>query len=172
MPLDVLPGCPQLAVAADTAAGEDGSLAGVSEAELIGLVCGWHRVEAHAAGRKLAAIAELDRRNPNPEDAEFTADQLACALGESRARAGELIGTAGHLDTHLPGTAAALCDGTISLGKARIMPGWTAASTNCAPAPTSTCCWAKIPGPVRTAPQLRLPARPPTWGADSPATSR
>jgi hypothetical protein len=125
MPLDVLPGCAQLAVAADAAAGDDG-FAGVSEAELIGIVGGWDRVEAHAAARKLAAIAELDRRNPAPEDAEFTADQLACALGESRARADELIGTAGHLDTHLPGTKAALYNGTISLAKARIIAAATA----------------------------------------------
>jgi hypothetical protein len=126
MALDVLPGCAQLAVAADAAAGDDDGFAGMSEAELIGLVCAWDRVEAHAAGRKLAAIAELGRRNPAPEDAEFTADQVACALGESRARADELIGTAGHLDTHLPGTRAALLDGTISLGKARLITTATA----------------------------------------------
>src|SRR6516225_2266219 len=47
MALDVLPGSAQLAVAADAAC-EDDSFAGVSEAELIGLVCGWDRVEAHA----------------------------------------------------------------------------------------------------------------------------
>jgi hypothetical protein len=64
MTLDVLPGCPQLAVAADTAAGEDGGFASVSEAELIGVMCGWDRVEAHAHARKLAAVAELARRNP------------------------------------------------------------------------------------------------------------
>ena len=120
MVFDVLPGCAQLAVAADAAA-EDDRFAGVSEAELVGIMCGWDRVEAHAAARKLAVIAELSRRNPAPEDAEFTADQVACALGESRFRAGELTGTAGHLDTHLPGTKAALRDGTLSLGKARII---------------------------------------------------
>jgi len=58
MPLDVLPGCPQLAVAADAAGGEDGRFAGVSEAELVGVVCAWDRVEAHAGARKLAAIAD------------------------------------------------------------------------------------------------------------------
>ena len=45
-------------VAADAAA-EDGRFAGVSEAELAGVVCAWDRVEAHAGARKLAAIAEL-----------------------------------------------------------------------------------------------------------------
>ena len=124
MVFDVLPGCAQLAVAADAAAGDD-RFAGVSEAELVGLMCAWDRVEAHAAARKLAVIAELDRRNPGPEDAEFTADQVACALGESRFRADELTGTAGHLDTHLPGTGAALRDGIVSLGKARIIAAAT-----------------------------------------------
>ena len=48
----------------------DDRFAGVSEAELVGVVCAWDRVEAHAAARKLAAVAELDRRNPGPaEDA-------------------------------------------------------------------------------------------------------
>ncbi|MGH3162917.1 MAG: hypothetical protein ACRDOC_13625, partial [Streptosporangiaceae bacterium] len=37
MVFDVLPGCAQLAVAADAAAGEDGGFAGVSEAELVGV---------------------------------------------------------------------------------------------------------------------------------------
>ena len=67
MPLDVLPGCAGLAVAAEAAA-EDG-FAGVSEAELVGVMCGWDRVEAHAHARKLAAVAELARRNPGELDA-------------------------------------------------------------------------------------------------------
>src|SRR5690349_21599905 len=124
MALDVLPGCAQLAVAADAAGDDD--FAGVSEAELVGVMCAWDRVEAHAAARKLAVIAELDRRNPRPEDAEFTADEIANALGESRFRADELLGTAGHLDTHLPGTSAALRDGIVSLAKARIIVAATA----------------------------------------------
>jgi hypothetical protein len=124
MVFDVLPGCAQLAVAADAAAGDD-EFDGVSEAELVGVVCAWDRVEAHAAARKLAAIGELSRRNPEPGDAEFTADQVANALGESRFRADELTGTAGHLDTRLPGTSAALRDGTVSLGKARIIAAAT-----------------------------------------------
>ena len=50
MVFDVLPGCVQLAVAADAAAADDRS-AGVSEAELVGVVPAWDRVEAHAAAR-------------------------------------------------------------------------------------------------------------------------
>jgi hypothetical protein len=126
MPLDVLPGSPGLALAADAAAGEDDRFAGVSEAELLGVVCAWDRVEAHAGARKLAAIAALARRNPAPEDAEFTADQVAYALGESRGRAGTLIDLAQTLETRLPGTAAALDDGTVSRYKAEIIARATA----------------------------------------------
>jgi hypothetical protein len=125
MPLDVLPGCAGLAVAADAAAGDD-RFAGVAEAELIGVVCAWDRVEAHAGARKLAAIAELARRNSAPEDEEFTADELANALAESRGRAGVLIDLAQTLQTRLPGTAAALDEGTISRYKAEIIARATA----------------------------------------------
>ena len=63
MVFDVLPGCAQLAVAADAAAGDD-RFAGVSESELVGIMCAWDRVEAHVAARKLAVVAELSRRTP------------------------------------------------------------------------------------------------------------
>ena len=120
MPLDVLPGCAGLAVAADVAARDD-TFGGVSEAELVGVVCAWDRVEGHAHARKLAAVAELARRNPGELDAEFTADQIAYALGESRARADGLIGMAQSFRTRLPGAAAALTGGTISRYKAEII---------------------------------------------------
>jgi Domain of unknown function (DUF222) len=126
MIFDVLPGCAGLAVAADAAAGEDGRFGGVSEAELAGVLCGWDRVEAHAAARKLAVSAELARRNPAPPDAEFTADQVAYALAESRGRADTLVDLAQTLHTRLPGTAAALDDGTISRYKAEIIARATA----------------------------------------------
>ena len=125
MVLDVLPGCAGLAVAADAAAGDDGRFGGVSEAELVGVMCGWDRVEAHAHARKLAAIAELARRNPGELDQEFTGDQVAYALGESRARADSLIGMAQALPARLPGTMAGLEDGTVSRYKAEIIAGAT-----------------------------------------------
>ena len=63
-----MPGCAQLAVAADAAVSDgDGpgdSFGGVTDQELVGLVCAWDRVEAHAAARKLVAVAEVFRRNP------------------------------------------------------------------------------------------------------------
>jgi hypothetical protein len=66
MPLDVLPGCAQLAVAADAAAGEDGGFGGVSEAELVGVLCAWDRIEAHAHARKLAALTRWGSPGPGP----------------------------------------------------------------------------------------------------------
>jgi Domain of unknown function (DUF222) len=121
MVLDVLPGCAGLAVAAG-----DGGFDGVSEAELVGVLCAWDRMEAHAHARKLAAVAGLARRNPGPLDQEFTADQLACALGESLGRTESLVGMAQTLPTHLPGTEAALDDGTVSRYKAEIIARATA----------------------------------------------
>ena len=112
MAWDAVPGCAQLAVAADAAVDGGGAgdgFGGVADHELVGLVCAWDRVEAHAAASKLVAIAEVFRRNP--EDGfepgpgrmpavvhEFTRDQLALALGESRAAADWLLTVAWHLD--------------------------------------------------------------------------
>jgi hypothetical protein len=52
---------------------------------------------------------------------EFTEDELAAALGESRGHAGHLLTLARQLETRLPGTKAALRDGTISRYKAEII---------------------------------------------------
>ena len=136
MAWDVTPGCAQLAVAADAAldagGGPGGSLSGVADHELIGLVCAFDRAEAYMAARKLVAIAEVFRRNPEdgfePEPGqmpavvhEFTCEQLAYALGESRAQAGWLLTTAWHLATRLGGTLDTLRDGTITRGKAELI---------------------------------------------------
>src|ERR1700749_3896802 len=135
MAWDVMPGCAQLAVAADAAVDGGGAgdgFGGVADQELVGLVCAWDRVEAHAAARKLAAVAEGFRRNPEdgfePEPGrmpavvhEFTRDQLALALGESRAAADWLLTVAWHLAGRLAGTLEALRDGTISRGKAELI---------------------------------------------------
>jgi hypothetical protein len=91
LPLDVMPACPDLALLADRAAGGDDSYRGVSDDELIGVLCAWDRLESHTAARKLAAIAELSRRRPPVEtpssgrpagsaEEDFTADELAHVL--------------------------------------------------------------------------------------------
>ena len=128
-------GLRELAVAADAAVdggGPGDSFGGVADQELVGLVCAWDRVEAHAAARKLVAIAEVFRRNPEdgfePEPGqmpgvvhEFTRDQLALALGESRTAADALLTAAWHLATRLGGTLDALAGGTISRPKAELI---------------------------------------------------
>ena len=84
------------------------------------------------AARKLVAIAEVFRRNPEdgfePEPGqmpqvvhEFTRDQLALALGESRDRADALLTVAWHLAARLGATLDALRDGTITRHKAELI---------------------------------------------------
>jgi len=84
------------------------------------------------AARKLIAIAEMFRRNPEdgfePEPGqmpavvhEFTRDQLALTLGESRAAADWLLTVAWHLATRLGATLGALRDGIITRGKAELI---------------------------------------------------
>ena len=146
MAWDVMPGCAQLAVAADAAVGGGGpadsfsglapwqadSFSGVADHELVGLVCAFDRAEAHMAARKLVAVAEVFRRNPEdgfePEPGqmplvvhEFTRDQLALALGESRAAADGLLTVAWHLATRLGATLGALRAGVITRGKAELI---------------------------------------------------
>src|ERR1700724_1558287 len=84
------------------------------------------------AARKLAAVAEIFRRNPEAGLAaepgqmpavvhEFTRDQLAYALGQSRAGADWLLTVAWHLATRLGATLQALTDGIITRGKAELI---------------------------------------------------
>ena len=138
MALDVMPACPELALAADAAVGPDDCYEGASDAELAGVLCAWDRLEAHMAARKLAAAAELIRRRPEPgcDPAgaarmpaaweEFTGDELAQVLAESRGRADGTLTVALALAARLPGTRAALRDGTITRSKAEVIACATA----------------------------------------------
>jgi hypothetical protein len=137
MCLDVMPATPDLALLADAAAGPDDSYAGASDDELIGVLCAWDRLASHMTARMLAAITELRRRRPVPDvptsgrpagsaDEDFLADEIAHVLAESRRAADGLAGVAGALDGKLPGTRAALLDGTITPIKARIIATATA----------------------------------------------
>jgi hypothetical protein len=138
MALDVMPACPELALAADAVVGPEDCYDGASDAELAGVLCAWDRLEAHMAARKLAAAAELIRRRPVPgcpPDGparmpaaydEFTGDELAQVLAESRGRADGTLTLALALETRLPGTKAALRDGTITRYKAETI-AWAAA---------------------------------------------
>lgn len=94
--MDTMPGRSELAQFADEAAGEDDSFQGASDDEVLGLLCAWDRMEAHAAARKHAAVAELIRRRPAPGYVsegparmpavwdEFTRSELCTVLAQSR----------------------------------------------------------------------------------------
>ena len=131
--LDVAPGGPVLLGLADRAAGDDDRFAGVSDDELLGVVCGADRCEAAASALKHAAVAALIRRRPapgcilqGPADMpkgwdEFTSGELAPALGESRIAMDGLLELAYDLAVKLPGTRALFRDGIISRYKAQII---------------------------------------------------
>src|SRR5580692_9235363 len=132
-PLDTAPGCLTLGQFAEEAAGEDDRYPGASDDELAGAICAWDRVEAYAGSRKHAAVAELIRRRPAPGAAvqgpaqmpeacdEFVAQELAAALGESRAAAGDIVSVAEELEISLPGTKAAFRAGILGRRKALII---------------------------------------------------
>ena len=138
MLMDVMPGRPELAVLADEAAGPQDRFDGASDDEVLGVLCAWDRVEAHAAARKHAAVAELIRRRPAPGHApegparmppvweEFTASELGAVLGQSRWDADHLLGLAHDLEVKLPGTKAAFLDGIVNAEKAEIIARATA----------------------------------------------
>jgi hypothetical protein len=123
---------------AEEAAGDDDRYPGASDDELVGAICAWDRVEAYAGSRKHAAVAELIRRRPAPGAAvqgparmpeacnEFVAQELAAALGESRAAAGDIVSVAEELEINLPGTKAAFRSGILGRRKAMIIAEATA----------------------------------------------
>ena len=133
MLMDTMPGRPELAGFADEAAGADDRFDGVSDDEVLGVLCAWDRVEAHAAARKHAAVAELIRRRPAPGYApegptrmpavwdEFTASELCTVLAQSRWSADHMLGLAHDLEVKLPGTKAAFLDGIVDQEKAGII---------------------------------------------------
>ena len=113
------------------AAGRVTAFGGAADHELVGLVCAWDRLEAHMAARKLIAIAEIFRRNPEdgfePEPGRMPPGGArvhpgsagADALGESRAAADWLLTVAWHLATRLGATLEALADGDDHPGQGR-----------------------------------------------------
>jgi hypothetical protein len=60
-PLDTAPGCATLGSFLEDAAGDDDRYLGVTDDELLGVICAWDRDEASACVRKHAAVAELIR---------------------------------------------------------------------------------------------------------------
>jgi hypothetical protein len=138
MLLDTMPGCGALAGFAAEAAGEDDRYAGACDDEVAGAISAWDRVEAYAAARKHAAVAEFIRRRPRPgspldspaqmpEDwDESVTAEVAGVLAESRHAADAMLGLAYDLEVKLPGTAAAFRDGTLRQSKVAIIARATA----------------------------------------------
>ena len=128
-----MPGCGALAGFAGEAAGEDDRYAGACDDEVAGAVAAWDRVEAYAAARKHAAVAEFIRRRPRhgsplqgparmPEswDESITAE-VAGVLAESRSAADAMLDLAHDLEVKLPGTKAAFYDGVLRQSKVAII---------------------------------------------------
>jgi hypothetical protein len=138
MALDVMPGCGALAGFAAEAAGEDDRYAGACDDEVAGAVAAWDRVEAYAAARKHAAVAEFIRRRPRPGsplegsaqlpeswDESITAE-VAGVLAESRSATDAMLDLAHDLEVKLPGTRAAFFDGVLRQSKVAIIARATA----------------------------------------------
>ena len=133
-PLDVGPGCAALGSFLEDTAGDDDA----SDDELLGIICAWDRVEAHASAGKHAAIARLIRRRAAPDCApdgpaempehwdEFTSRELGAVLGVGSGDASELLDLAWHLEVNLPGTKAAFDAGILSRDKAAVIAYATA----------------------------------------------
>jgi Domain of unknown function (DUF222) len=140
--LDGLPGGHELGFFADSMAGDGDRYPGASDDELDGVIKAWDRVEAHAAARKHAAIAEFIRRRPEagcePPDPggmpdrwdEFAVDELRVLLAESKAAAERLMDRAQQLTARLPGTMAAYRSGRLRQSKVTIIVDVTAPLDN------------------------------------------
>jgi hypothetical protein len=136
-PLDTVPGCAALGLFAEDASDTGDGYRSATDDEVLGLICAWGRVEANASARKHGAVAELIRRRPAlgcaPEGPagmpagwdEFTAAELAPALGQSRGAAEDMLGLAHDLEVKLPGTKAAFRSGVLNEDKAAIIAAAT-----------------------------------------------
>src|SRR5580692_3883056 len=133
MLLDVMPGCGALAGFAAEAAGDGDRYEGACDDEVAGAIAAWDRVEAWAAARKHAAVAEFIRRRPRAGSAvegaarlpadwdESITAEVAGVLAESRHAADAMLGLAYDLEVKLPGTAAAFRDGILRQSKVTII---------------------------------------------------
>jgi hypothetical protein len=138
MLLDTMPGCGALAGFAAEAAGDDDRYEGACDDEVAGAIAAWDRVEAYAAARKHAAVAEFIRRRPRPGSAvegaarmpeswdESITAEVAGILAESRWATNGMLDLAHDLEVNLPGTKAAFRDGILRQSKVVIIARATA----------------------------------------------
>jgi len=129
--MDAAPGGAALFGFAENVAGDDDRFGGASDDELTGVICALDRAEAAASAVKLAAVAELIRRRPDPGCEpvldepggweEFTGSELAHALADTRWAADTMLDLAWTLAVKLPGTRAAFRSGILRQSKAEII---------------------------------------------------
>jgi hypothetical protein len=114
--------------------GADGRCAGASDDEVFGVLGQWGAAGSWLEGRKLAVVRELIRRRPderNPGTATKSglpwdwdarlAREVSLQLGVSIPAAGKLIWVAWALEARLPGIGAALDEGRLDPGRARLV---------------------------------------------------
>lgn len=98
-------------------------LSGADDHALVAAVAGWGRVEAAAAARRLAVIAELVERTTSGHGArsrwacdgwDATAAEVAAAAGSTRGRASNQMYVATALRHRLPQVAGLFAEGTLS----------------------------------------------------------
>jgi hypothetical protein len=122
--LDIAPGGSVVMSHIEKAASDDGRFTGVSDDELLGIIAAADRCEAAGSALKHAAVAALIRRRPGKVPgswAEFTDQELASVLAESRHAAEAMLDLADDLDIKLPGTRALFRAGLISRYQAQII---------------------------------------------------
>ncbi len=125
---------PGSALAAWLGQAEPGRL---DEAGLINSITGWRKLTSWAQAHELAAVAELGRRRGVMDDpeldrdparelsAEFAPNEVAMALTLTQYAAEWWMSLAVSISRRLPGTWSALSQGTIDLGRAKLIDLWT-----------------------------------------------
>jgi hypothetical protein len=185
-PLDVAPGGGTLLGLAEYAAGQDDRFPGSTDDELTGIICALDRAEAAACALKHAAVTELIRRRPGTGCEltgparmpviweEFTEQELADALAETRWAASGMLDLAQDLTVKLPGTYAAFRAGVLRQSKveiiARAVAGLDPDEAQAAEAKVLDRAGRLTPGGPRSGtPSWRSPRTRPPNGAKTPS---
>jgi hypothetical protein len=125
---------PGPALAAWLGQAEPGQL---DEAGLVNSITGWRKLTSWAQAQELAAVAELGCRRGVMDDpeldrdpvrelsAEFAPNEVALALTLTQYAAEGWMSLAVNMSRRLPGTWSALSQGTIDLGRAKLIDLWT-----------------------------------------------
>jgi Domain of unknown function (DUF222) len=109
----------------------------LDEAGLVNSITGWRKLTSWAQAQELAAVAELGRRRGVMDDpeldrdparelsAEFASNEVALALTLTQYAAEWWMSLAVNMSRRLPATWSALSEGTIDLGRAKLIDLWT-----------------------------------------------